>query len=772
VPLDASDGYKMNYRFLRGVLFALGLVLATVVPFPGPTASLPGSPESKVDPLVMQQVMTGEPAEFILVLAEQADLSLAGSLPTKSEKGRYVVETLTAVADHTQGAVIQALVEQGAQYRAYWVANMIWVRAGLDTLQSMAARADIAHVHANPRVRFQEPVRSRTMDTVATVDGVEWNISKVKAPDVWAVGHTGQGVVVGGQDTGYQWDHPALKNQYRGWDGAAVNHDYHWHDAIHTGSEPCGADSPAPCDTYGHGTHTMGTMVGSDGGANQIGMAPDARWIGCRNMDNQGYGSPTTYSECYQWFMAPTKIDGSFPDPSMAPDVINNSWSCTSTEGCTLPNVLLTVVDNVRAAGIVTVHSAGNSGSSCGSVNTPAAIYASSFTVGSTDSNDVIATTSSRGPVAVDGSNRRKPDVAAPGVNIRSSVPGSQYAGGWSGTSMAAPHVAGLVALLIGANPTLAGQVEVLENTIEQSAVPRTTTQGCGGDSDAMVPNNVYGWGRIDALAAYQSLQATGSLRVVLEPQEAVDAGAAWRVDGGDWRPSGDTVANLAVGQHPLDFATVNGCAAPSSQSVTVAGGKLTEAGGTYQCQAGSLVVTILPQRAADAGARWNLDGGVWQISGATLAGLDAGQHAVGFKTVKGWVAPPAQSVTIAEDQTTTTARTYTPLPIVSVVASDPRAREKSNDYGRFKISRKGDRSKSLVVQYTLGGTAMNGKDYRRLPGKLTIPHGKSSGTITVVPVDNHFKEKTQSVVLQISSMATYVLGSPRKAAVVINDPN
>jgi subtilisin family serine protease len=139
--------------------------------------------------------------------------------------------------------------------------------------------------------------------------------------------------------------------------------------------------------------------------------------------------------------------------------VINNSWSCTAGEGCTDPTVLLTVVNNVRAAGIVTVNSAGNGGSACSSINTPAAIYDASFTVGATDSNDVIAAMSSRGPVTVDGSNRRKPDASAPGVNIRSSVRGGGYQSGWSGTSMAAPHVAGLVALLISADPSLAWQI-------------------------------------------------------------------------------------------------------------------------------------------------------------------------------------------------------------------------------------------------------------------------------------------------------------------------
>ena len=191
--------------------------------------------------------------------------------------------------------------------------------------------------------------------------GIEWNIQKVHAPEVWAHGFTGQGAVIGGQDTGYQWNHPALVNHYRGNSGIIVNHNYNWHDAIHSGGGSCGFNLPVPCDDYGHGTHTMGTMVGDDGLGNQIGMAPGARWIGCRNM-NVGVGTPATYSECYQWFIAPTDLNNLNPRPDLAPDVINNSWGCPPSEGCTDPNVLLTVVNSVRAAGILTAHSAGNSG--------------------------------------------------------------------------------------------------------------------------------------------------------------------------------------------------------------------------------------------------------------------------------------------------------------------------------------------------------------------------------------------------------------------------
>jgi len=453
--------------------------------------------QDRVDPWVLESLRSGG-TEFIVFLAEQADVSHAETRHSKLEKGTYVYETLSAVAERSQRSVLAELRRLGVEHRSYWIANMIWVRGGEDVARAMAERPDVQHVYANPHVRLDEPVNMPVGDSPVP-RSIEWNIALVNADDVWALGITGSGAVVGGQDTGYMWDHPALVYQYRG--GPTGNHSYSWHDAIHSGGGSCGPDSPVPCDDYGHGTHTMGTIVGDDNAGNQVGMAPTAKWIGCRNMD-QGDGTPITYAECYQWFVAPTDLDDQNPDPSMAPDVLNNSWSCPDDEGCTDPNVLLTVVQNVRSAGIVTVHSAGNDGPWCSSVAEPAATYGESFTVAAAYTYDEVASFSGRGPVTVDGSDRMKPDVSGPGVDIRSSTRDGGYQGGWDGTSMAAPHVAGLVALVVSARPDLAGDVDAIEEIIEATSIPRTTTEGCGDDGSLDVPNNVYGWGRIDALEA------------------------------------------------------------------------------------------------------------------------------------------------------------------------------------------------------------------------------------------------------------------------------
>ena len=461
--------------------------------------------------------------EFLLYFEKQADLSMAYDLPDKLAKGHFVYEQLTAVANQTQPAVIAQLEIMGVNYQQYWVANMIWVEGDEAVVKTLAQRDDVAFLYANPKVQLDVAETTKFPNLLVDAQSVEWNVLHINADDVWSLGTTGEGVVIGGQDTGYDWTHAGLIHQYRGWDGATASHDYNWHDAIHAsdppnGSNSCGYDLVVPCDDHYHGTHTMGTMVGNDleksdpdwpdGANNAVGIAPGAKWIGCRNME-AGYGTPQTYAECYQWFIAPYPHGGdpmTDGDPSKAPHVINNSWGCPPFEGCTDPNVLLSVVDAVRAAGIVTVHSAGNYGSStCSTVRDPAAIYDSSFTVGNTTSSDSISSSSSIGPVTVDSSNRMKPDIVAPGTSIRATMPNNSY-GSLSGTSMAGPHVAGLVALLISAEPSLAGNVDAIEQIIRDTAVPLTTTQNCGTDTSTSVPNNVYGNGRIDALAAIISL--------------------------------------------------------------------------------------------------------------------------------------------------------------------------------------------------------------------------------------------------------------------------
>ena len=473
---------------------------------------------SKIHPEVFRQRELGHD-EYILVLAEQADVSAAATKLGRIERGRFAFDSLREHAARTQAPIVRRLDALGLEYRSFWIVNMIWVRGAEQALEELVQRSDVGRVEANPRVSRRTPPKVEA--AIAKGAGtIEWNVQRIGADQLWQMGYTGQGIVIGGQDTGYDWDHPALRDSYRGWLGNRVDHDYAWHDAIHSGGGSCGSDSSQPCDDTNHGTHTMGTMVGDDGGTNRIGVSPGATWIGCRNMD-QGAGTPITYAECFQWFLAPTDKHGNNPDPAKAPHVINNSWVCPPSEGCGA-NTLQTVVSNTRAAGIVVVVSAGNEGSACESVLFPPATYDESFSVGATNSFDTIASFSSRGPVTADGSGRPKPDVSAPGVNVRSSIPGGVYAS-FSGTSMAGPHVVGAVALILDALPQLEGDVDAIEQVLTTSATPHASSQTCGGVLGTEIPNHTYGYGIIDVAQAVTG-DADGDASPNLEDCAVVDS--------------------------------------------------------------------------------------------------------------------------------------------------------------------------------------------------------------------------------------------------------
>jgi len=463
--------------------------------------------EEKISPKLMTKALRREALDFLVILKNQKDVSAAQNFKTKEARGNFVFEKLKTNAQADQKNILKVLKNENAFYHSFFIINAIQVKGDFNLLKKLAKLPEVNQLTDNTPIQFEEPIVTNYTNSRGPT-AIEWGIDMIDAEEVWALGFNGQNVIVGGQDTGYDWTHPALNQTYRG-NETVVDHNYNWHDAIHeiisTSADtinPCGLDSVVPCDDHNHGTHTMGTMVGEDGD-NQIGVAPGAKWIACRNME-RGNGTPATYIECFEWFMAPTDLNNEKPDVSKAPHVIANSWSCPTSEGCDSTNwhIMEAVVQNLKASGVVVVVSAGNSGSQgCGSVSTPAAIFEASFSVGATAQNDTIAGFSSHGPVTVNGSGIRKPNVSAPGVAVRSSIRDSSYAT-YSGTSMAGPHTVGLVALMISANPDLAGQVEVIEDIIELTAVPKTDTVDCGGISSQDIPNNIYGYGRINALAA------------------------------------------------------------------------------------------------------------------------------------------------------------------------------------------------------------------------------------------------------------------------------
>ena len=471
---------------------------------------------SKVAPWVVDHTLNGQQAEFIVVLADQADLSEAKSAKTKRERGRKVRDALWEKAQQTQQPIIRWLEERKIEYRPFYIINALWVKGDAKIANTLAARSDVLRVEGNPTIynaiRATTEQLSPSAPEATPPPGIQTGIAYSHAPDVWSLGDTGQGIVIASGDTGVRWTHAAIKNQYRGWNGSAASHDYNWHDSIHpdaglnTGGV-CGTNSTEPCDDQGHGTHTTGTAVGDDGNGNQIGMAPGAKWIGCRNMD-RGNGTPARYIECMEFFLAPYPVGGTTAqgNPDLAPDISTNSWGCPPTEGCSVSS-LQAAVEAQRAAGIFMVVAAGNKGSNCNTVQDPPGIYDAVYSVGAlTTGTDTIASFSSRGSVSVDGSLRLKPYLSAPGTTVRSAV-GPSGAGStdtsyttMSGTSMATPHVAGAVALIWSAQPSLRNDINKTEAILNASAF-HIANGNCDGGT-ALVPNNTFGYGRLDAKAA------------------------------------------------------------------------------------------------------------------------------------------------------------------------------------------------------------------------------------------------------------------------------
>jgi subtilisin family serine protease len=450
----------------------------------------------------------GSTIPVLVTLREKADLTAAKSLETREARGRFVYDSLRAVAQRSQRELRKLLDSRGIKYRAYYITNMLAIEGATpDLISELAKREDVARVSGNPSIKMK--ALPKTLAALEDLPPTPTNIEAIGATRVWnELNVRGENIVVAGQDTGVDWNHPGLKAQYRGFQGGVANHDYNWHDSIRTPIEQpgtgCAYNSPEPCDDDQHGTHTMGTVVGDGGAANQVGVAPKAQWIACRNMDH-GLGRPNTYIECFEFFLAPYPVAGNAMtdgDPTQAPHVINNSWGCPAEELCE-GDEFIPVLEALQTAGVMVVVSAGNEGPGCSTISAaPAWNSGKMFSVGALNHRDNrIASFSSRGPSAHDGGVG--PDVSAPGVNIKSTVPGGGYESFmWSGTSMAGPHVAGLAALIWSAKPALIGQVDATRELIRRTADPLTTTESCGGRPGSAVPNNTFGHGAINAFRA------------------------------------------------------------------------------------------------------------------------------------------------------------------------------------------------------------------------------------------------------------------------------
>lgn len=425
----------------------------------------------------------GQPGTYgdrlFVVLKQQADLSGVAALPTREQRLRTTYQRLVDTAQRTQAPLRRELRRLHLGYTPYYLVNGLEIDGGEAVRDWLATRPEVDRILDSPRLRpIPEPAAALHGDHPAP-GSPQWNLSLIDAARVWhELGVTGKGIVVGTSDSGVDGNHPALRNGFRGGDDS-------WYDPW--------SHSRTPVDHGGHGTHTLATAVGGE----NVGVAPGAQWVGCVNLE-RNLGNPAHYLDCLQFMLAPFPYGGDpFRDgrPERAPNILTNSWGCTELEGCDLGS-LRPAVDALTTAGIFVVVGAGNSGPLCRSVTDPPAPYPQSFTVGAVDRDDRVADFSSRGPTP-DGFV--KPDVVAPGVNVLSALPGGGY-GTESGTSMATPHVAGVVALLWSANPKLIGDIartrEILRSTAGPAATP--VDAGCGATT------NLTGAGLVNAYRAVQ----------------------------------------------------------------------------------------------------------------------------------------------------------------------------------------------------------------------------------------------------------------------------
>lgn len=493
--------------WMRMALVAILLVSALGVSGEAPARWVGSAPAvayaEKIDAAVWDALTTSPDgmAPVFIKLSEQANLQEAAAIEDWTARGWAVYYALRGTADRTQPTVLgQLAVAEAAGHassvKSFWIVNMVSALADATALRTLAAMPEVGAILLNGKLEAPIVIPG---DSVAAPDTIEWNVTKIRAPDVWTTyGATGVGSVAANVDTGVQYNHPALVNQYRGNLGGGVfNHNYNWYNTAPSATCP---DPNVPCDDNGHGTHTMGTEVGDDGGTNQVGVAPGAKWIaayGCCP-DNE------TLLEAQQFMVAPTDLTGNNPDPSKRPDALNQSWG-----GPGGSEIFESVIAALRASGIFPTFSAGNSGSTCGTLGSPGD-NPSAFNVAATTSTDTIASFSSRGPNPFTG--QTGPNVSAPGNGVRSTYPPNTYAS-LSGTSMASPHVAGAVALLISVEPKLRGRVAETEELLRKTAVQLTSAQTCGGVPGSQIPNNAFGWGRIDVKAAADMIYHAGYIQ-------------------------------------------------------------------------------------------------------------------------------------------------------------------------------------------------------------------------------------------------------------------
>ncbi|WP_179298790.1 carboxypeptidase regulatory-like domain-containing protein [Evansella halocellulosilytica] len=457
----------------------------------------------KIESEVADVLKESETVDVIVRLKDAEETMVEGlyvqarGLDSRSERIEFVQERLKDNAKASQQGIkqtFQRLEERGhgEVKQSYWIINGIAASVTEDGLKELQNREDVKKITLDREIELPEITVEDSEPRLP-----EWGLEKINAPQVWGeYGLKGDGIVVGIMDTGVEGDHEALKHNYRGRDG---DHTYSWADFS-------GQGYGTPQDGNGHGTHVAGSAVGG-GSGEPIGVAPEAEWIAAKIFNDAGSTTTSAIHAAFEWFMAPGG------DPEMAPHVVNNSWGNANSYNTEF-------YDGVQAwvaAGIFPLFAAGNNGPGSETIGSPAS-FPESFAIGATDVNDQIAGFSSRGPVFWDdgdGERKRylKPEVSAPGHEIYSAWPTARGEGAYntiSGTSMATPHVAGAIALLLQAKPELS-----LDEVVELLEV---TARGEG--HMGTLPNDLYGHGIMNIYQAVTEASFSGQLTGTLSDEE------------------------------------------------------------------------------------------------------------------------------------------------------------------------------------------------------------------------------------------------------------
>ena len=477
---------------------------------------------NKIMPEVMEDFESKEFAEVLVYMKEQVDTEMVAEATrdavssymtpysAKLEVRKGVVEALKDKAESTQANLLSYLErekEKGnvAEYKPYHIVNMVYVKATREVVENISYRLEVAKIYKN-KIYKMEFEKAEDADLELQSTEPKWNITRIGADQVWNLGINGTGIVVGQLDTGVDWTHPALKNKWRGYNPVTdeIDSSKSWFDPIY--------GTTLPEDSGEHGTHVMGTIVGREpDGSNPIGVAPGARWIAARVFDAYGYTTDQILLDAAEWMLHPGG------DPNAAPDVVNNSWG--GLDG--IDDWYRDAVRAWRAAGIFPVFSAGNQRPGepepwPGSISVPAN-YPESFAVAAVDRNDRRASFSKLGPSPYD-ETLVKPEISAPGVNIYSCIPGG-YTDRYSGTSMAAPHITGTIALMLSANASLT--IDEIEQILIETADPLID------DDYPESPNYGYGYGMVNAYdAVIKATPGTGEISgtVLVEGEDVAGA--------------------------------------------------------------------------------------------------------------------------------------------------------------------------------------------------------------------------------------------------------